>query len=391
MANRRKVLVGMSGGVDSSLSAALLLEQGYDVIGAFMKNWSGSTKVCDETEEFQECDWRTERRDAMRVAAQLGIPFLTFDFEREYREKVVDYMVREYAVGRTPNPDVMCNKFMKFDLFMREADKLGCDFVATGHYARIEESPVFIGSRCRLATAKVLLAGVDVNKDQSYFLCQMPREVLPRVLFPVGGMLKSQVREEAKKRGLVVADKKDSQGVCFIGEFNMTEFLQDYIEKKPGKIVDTNGKEVGDHQGLPFYTIGQREGLEIGGLKTPYYVVGKNAERNEIIVSSNFHEALYRTELTASEMNWLVEPVFASEAKQSNDQEIASSAGSLLAKTIKCQARIRYRQPLEKCAVDLLEDRRLHVTFDKLQRAVTPGQFIVLYDSDVVLGGAVIE
>ncbi len=346
----------MSGGVDSSLSAALLLEQGYDVIGAFMKNWSGSTKVCDETEEFQECDWRTERRDAMRVAAQLGIPFLTFDFEREYREKVVDYMVREYAVGRTPNPDVMCNKFMKFALFVKEADKLGCEFVATGHYARIKNKVV-------------LMAGTDPNKDQSYFLCQIPREVLHRVIFPVGDMLKSQVRDEARARGLVVADKKDSQGVCFIGEFDMTEFLQDYIEKKPGKIVDTNGKEVGDHQGLPFYTIGQREGLEIGGLKTPYYVVEKNAERNEIIVSSNFHEALYRTELTATDMNWLV------------DSRVSFS----------CHARIRYRQPLEQCEVKILDDSRLNVKFDKPQRAVTPGQFIVFYDGDVVIGGAVIE
>ncbi len=352
----------MSGGVDSSLSAALLLEAEYEVIGGFMKNWSGSTKVCDGTEEFQECDWRTERRDAMRVAAQLGIPFLTFDFEAEYRAKVVDYMVKTYAAGRTPNPDVMCNKFMKFDLFMREADKLGCDFVATGHYARVE--------RISGATVPRLMAGIDPNKDQSYFLCQMPREALKRVLFPVGDMLKPQVREEAEKRGLVVAGKKDSQGVCFIGEINMTEFLQEYIEKKPGKIVDMNGKVVGDHDGLAFYTIGQREGLEIGGLPTPYYVVAKNAERNELVVSSNFHEALYRTELTATEMNWLVDAP---------------------ASPFHCSARIRYRQPLETCEVIVGEDGRLHVTFDKPQRAVTPGQFIVFYDGDVVIGGAVIE
>ena len=358
-----KVLVGMSGGVDSSLSAALLLEQGYEVIGGFMKNWSGSTKTSDETEEFIECDWRSERRDAMRVAAQLGIPLMTFDFEKEYRQKVVDYMVKEYASGRTPNPDVMCNKFMKFDLFMREADRLGCEYVATGHYARIETS---IGG----ATTPRLMAGVDPNKDQSYFLCQMPHEALARVLFPVGEMTKPQVRAEAKKRDLSVADKKDSQGVCFIGEINMTEFLQDYIEKKPGKILDTEGREVGEHQGLPFYTIGQREGLEIGGLQTPYYVVAKNADRNELIVSSNFHEALYRSELTATEMNWLVD--------HSSD-------------TFNCQARIRYRQPLESCRVEALNDGRLQVKFDKPQRAVTPGQFIVFYNGEVVIGGAVIE
>lgn len=369
--HKPKVLVGMSGGVDSSLSAALLLEQGYEVIGAFMKNWSGSTKTTDNSEEFIECDWRSERRDAMRVAAQLGIPFLTFDFEKEYRAKVVDYMVKTYAAGRTPNPDVMCNKFMKFDLFIKEADKLGCDFVATGHYARTIPSPLDIRARSTdmKNTDVKLLAGLDPNKDQSYFLCQMPREALHRVLFPVGGMLKPKVREEAAKRGLVVAHKKDSQGVCFIGEINMTEFLQDYIDKKPGRIVTTSGEAVGDHQGLPFYTIGQREGLEIGGLETPYYVVGKNAERNEIIVSSNFHEALYRMELTASEMNWLID----------------RPSG-----TFTCSARIRYRQPLEKCTVTIVGDK-LHVTFDQPQRAVTPGQFIVFYDGDVVLGGAVID
>ncbi|MEK7105340.1 MAG: tRNA 2-thiouridine(34) synthase MnmA [Patescibacteria group bacterium] len=357
MDNRKpKVLVGMSGGVDSSLSAALLLEQGYEVIGGFMKNWTGSTKVVEGTEEFIECDWRTERRDAMRVAAQLGIPFMTFDFEKEYRQKVVDYMVKEYAAGRTPNPDVMCNKFMKFDLFMKEADKLGCAFVATGHYARMEDGK--------------LLAGVDPNKDQTYFLCQMPREVLKRVLFPVGGMLKTDVRTEAEKRNLVVAGKKDSQGVCFIGEINMTEFLQDYIEKKPGKIVTTSGELVGDHEGLPFYTIGQREGLKIGGLETPYYVVAKNAERNELVVSSNFHEALFRDELVASEMNWLVEPKLS---------------------VFTCSARIRYRQPLEQCNVGVVDNGKLQVTFATPQRAVTPGQFIVFYDDDVVIGGAVIQ
>ena len=361
-----KVLVGMSGGVDSSLSAALLLEQGYEVIGAFMKNWSGSTKVSEDTEEFVECDWRSERRDAMRVAAQLGIPFLTFDFEKEYRQKVVDYMVAEYAVGRTPNPDVMCNKFMKFDLFVKEADKLGCDYVATGHYARQVDGQ--------------LLAGLDPNKDQSYFLCHMPREVLSRVLFPVGGMLKSEVREAARARGLVVAEKKDSQGVCFIGEINMMEFLKERIPENPGDIVfkgpspgDGESRVLGQHRGLAFYTIGQREGLNIGGLETPYYVVEKRAETNELVVSSNFHEALYRTELIATEMNWLI-PI----------TQLPNYA-------ITCRARIRYRQPLEACTVQVLEDGRLHVKFEKPQRAVTPGQFIVFYDGDVVLGGAVIE
>ncbi len=351
-AKKPKVLVGMSGGVDSSLSAALLLEQGFEVIGGFMKNWSGSTKVCEGTEEFKECDWRDERRDAMRVAAQLGIPLLTFDFENAYRANVVDYMVAEYEAGRTPNPDVMCNKFMKFDLFVKEADKLGCEYVATGHYARQENGK--------------LLAGSDPNKDQSYFLCQMPREVLPRVLFPVGGMLKPDVRREAEERGLVVADKPDSQGVCFIGEINMTAFLQERIPKKPGKIVTTDGVIVGDHDGIAFYTIGQREGLKIGGLATPYYVVAKNAERNELVVSSNFHEELYKDELEVADMNWLVDP-----------------------KEGEFTARIRYRQPLETCQLTMNGDT-LHIKFKTPQRAVTPGQFIVFYDGEIVLGGGVI-
>lgn len=381
MVEKPKVLVGMSGGVDSSLSAALLLEQGYEVIGAFMKNWSNGAELRMGNEysnyEFAECDWRSERRDAMRVAAQLGIPFLTFDFEKEYRENVVDYMVREYAAGRTPNPDVMCNKFMKFDLFVKEADKLGCGFVATGHYARVGESGV--GE----SKAKVLLSGLDLNKDQSYFLCQMPREVLSRVIFPVGAITKPEVREEARKRGLVVAEKKDSQGVCFIGEINMTEFLKERIPETPGNIVfkgpspgDGENRVLGQHRGLAFYTIGQREGLNIGGLEMPYYVVEKRPKTNELVVSSNFHEALYRDELIASQMNWLV------------DSEIASASG--LAKTLKCCARIRYRQPLERCTVTANGDK-LHVKFDKPQRAVTPGQFIVFYDHDVVIGGAVIQ
>ena len=382
------VFVGMSGGVDSSLSVALLLEQGYEVIGAFMKNWSGSTKTCDDTEEFQECDWKNERRDAMRVAAQLDIPFLTFDFEKKYREKVVDFMIKEYEAGRTPNPDVLCNKYMKFDLFVKEADKLGCDFVATGHYARTS----VIASEGKQSTLdteiassatpprndKQLLVGKDQNKDQSYFLCQIPREILSRVIFPIGEMTKPEVRAEAKKRGLPVANKKDSQGVCFIGEINMTEFLQERIQKHPGKIVTIDGTSVGDHQGLPFYTIGQREGLQIGGLQTPYYVVAKDAEKNELVVSSNFHEALFKTELEVTEMNWLVSdlPLFKGEVE---------GVGILC-----CQARIRYRQPLEECEVKVEGDRLL-VTFKKPQRAVTPGQFIVFYDGDVVLGGGIIS
>jgi tRNA-specific 2-thiouridylase len=345
---KHKVLVGMSGGVDSSVTAALLLEQGFDVIGAFMKNWSG------RLEDEVECGWKTERRDAMRVAAQLGIPFMTFDFEKEYRRDVVDYMFREFEAGRTPNPDVMCNKFVKFDLFVKEADKLGCDFVATGHYARVENGKILMGS--------------DPNKDQTYFLWAIPPGVLPRVLFPVGGMIKSEVREKARELELSVADKKDSVGICFVGEVNMKEFLKEKIADKPGEIVTTEGKSIGRHDGVMFYTIGQREGMGIGG-GTPYYVVGKDIEKNQLVVSSNFHPSLFRSELTAFQANWFRKP------------EIGK----------KIQARIRYRQPVADCEITRMENDRVHVRFHEPQRAVTPGQSIVFYDGEEMLGGAIIE
>lgn len=376
-AQKPKVLVGMSGGVDSSLSAALLLEQGYEVIGAFMKNWSGTVlgPSCADPEkvgeEYAECDWRDERRDAMRVASQLGIPFLTLDFEKEYRELVVEYMFREFQAGRTPNPDVMCNKFVKFDLFVREADKLGCQFVATGHYARVGQ---VVGSRQsasgspRLpATDYRLLKGLDDNKDQTYFLWAIPPAVLPRVLFPVGHLPKPEVRKMAAERGIITAEKPDSTGICFVGEVDIKKFLQARIKDKPGNIVTTEGKVVGQHDGITFYTIGQRHGLNVGG-GMPYYVVGKNIEKDELIVSSAFHPALFRAELTAIQANWFRRP----------------AEGS------KVEARIRYRQPVAPCTIRF-EGERVLVRFDEPQRAVTPGQSIVFYDGEEMLGGAIIE
>lgn len=349
----------MSGGVDSSASAVLLLEAGYEVIGAFMKNWSGTVEgpSCADAEkvgeEFSECGWREERRDAMRVAAHLGIPFLTFDFEKEYREQVVEYLFAEYAAGRTPNPDVMCNKRVKFDLFVKEADKLDCDFVATGHYARIEDGRILMGS--------------DDNKDQTYFLWAIPPAVLPRVLFPVGHLPKSEVREIARCAGLLTADKKDSTGICFVGEVDIREFLQARLPKDPGPIVTTDGITIGEHEGLAFFTIGQRHGINIGG-GTPYYVVDKQRETKTLVVSSNFHPALYRRELVAREANWF---------------RLPSSA-------FRCEARVRYRQPVAWCEVKVNEDS-VTVTFDEPQRAVTPGQSIVFYDGDEMIGGAVIQ
>lgn len=361
---KQKVLLGMSGGVDSSVAAVLLLEEGYEVIGAFMKNWSGDVhgpEVKDKDqvgEAFEECGWKAERRDAMRVAAALDIPFMTFDFEKEYRRDVVEYMFAEYKKGRTPNPDVMCNKFMKFDLFLREADALGCDFVATGHYARID----------RTSDQIKILSGVDDNKDQTYFLWAINPDTLPRILFPLGHLHKPEVRKIAEKHNLIVADKKDSTGICFVGEVNMREFLQARIPQKPGKIVTTEGKVVGEHEGIFFYTIGQRQGLNIGGGE-PYYVVEKNIEKNELVVTSNFHPALFKKELTADGCNWFHIP------KTPFD----------------CLARTRHRQDKQKCTIQSIEVDTVRVTFDTEQRAITPGQSIVFYDEDEMIGGAIIQ
>lgn len=352
----------MSGGVDSSVSAVLLMEQGYEVIGGFMKNWSDKTQ--DNSSE--ECSWRTERRDAMRVAAQLGIEFYTFDFEDEYRKLVYEYMISEYKAGRTPNPDVLCNKYMKFDLFMREADKLGCEFVATGHYARV--------TRDADGTTH-LFAGLDQNKDQSYFLCQLTQPQLKRVLFPIGELEKSAVREVARKHELVVADKKDSQGICFVGKVDMQDFLEARIQPHEGSIVTTSGEVIGQHRGFEFYTIGQRGGLGIGG-GTPYYVVERKPEANEVIVAvGDADPALFKSELVAINLTETVEGYFAKYADQ------------------KISARIRYRQPLADCKFSTSINHQpstINVSFDHPQRAVAPGQFIAFYVGEELIGSGII-
>ena len=340
--SKTKVLLGMSGGVDSSVSAAILIEHGYEVIGAFMKNWS-------------DCQWRTDKRDAARVAAQLGIAFVTFDFEDEYREKVVENLFEESQAGRTPNPDVLCNKYIKFDRFVQEADRLGCKYVATGHYAQIKDGQ--------------LIAGHDKNKDQTYFLWAMPPEILPRVLFPIGDMEKPDVRAKALELDMEVATKKDSTGICFVGEVDMKKFLQERLPKDPGNVVTIDGEVIGTHEGLAFYTIGQRHGLNIGGGE-PWYVVEKRAETKEIVVASNFHPSLFKPGLTARQLNWFDEPKNYPHA---------------------CKARIRYRQNLQDCVIESSDGGVVQVTFDQPQRAVTPGQSIVFYDSDQVLGGGIID
>ncbi len=356
----KKVLVGMSGGVDSSVTAALLLEQGYDVIGAFMKNWSGdssgpSCKNPDNVgQEFEECGWKDEMRDAARVAAKLGISFTTFDFEKEYRQDVIDYMFREFEDGRTPNPDVMCNKYIKFDLFYKEAIKLGCDYVATGHYARIQNGKI--------------LKGIDDNKDQTYFLWAIDKKVLPKILFPIGEMRKPEVRNKARKLGLIVADKKDSTGICFVGEVNIREFLETRIKNDPGNIVTTDGVELGKHKGISYYTIGQRHGLDIGG-GDPYYVVEKRKGTKELVVASQYHPSLFKKAIKAKDLNWF------------RDVDMP----------FKCQARIRYRQKVQDCKIMSLVNGEVDVLFSEPQRAVTSGQSIVFYDGDEMVGGGIIQ
>lgn len=359
-----KVLLGMSGGVDSSVSAVLLLEQGYEVIGGFMKNWS-------TTDDGEECEWRRERRDAMRVAGQLGLKFYTFDFEEQYRSKVYEYMITEYKAGRTPNPDVLCNKYMKFDLFLKEAEKLGCDFIATGHYARkaVTPPPYQGGGKGEVSH---LLTGLDDAKDQSYFLCQLNQEQLKRSLFPIGHLEKSKVREIARQHDLFVADKKDSQGICFVGQVDMQQFLEARIPPHEGNIVTTDGRVLGRHRGFEFYTIGQRGGLGVGG-GAPLYVVDRKPDTNEVVVAQGPDDpALFRSELVATNLT----------------ETIPGNLDRAIGKEI--HARIRYRQPLAQCTIERIDSESIHVRFDVPQRAIAPGQFVAFYVGEELVGSGVI-
>lgn len=317
-----------------------------------MKNWS-------DEDERGDCGWRAERRDAMRVAATLGIPFVTYDFEKEYRERITEYMVREYKAGRTPNPDVLCNNLVKFDLLLDRAIRDGADGIATGHYARISRTDS--GSR--------LLAGRDPDKDQSYFLHRLDQAQLSRALFPLGELTKKDVRRTAVERGLPTAEKKDSQGLCFVGRVNMKEFLSRYTDDHPGPIVSISGKELGRHDGMTHFTIGQRHGIGLGGGE-PVYVVGRDMEKNALIVARGEDPPeLYRKELEVRDTHWI--------------------SGSAPEMPHKCTARIRYRQPLQSVSIGSAAGG-YKVTFIEPQRAVTPGQFAVFYDGEVCLGGGVI-
>ena len=394
----KRVVVGLSGGVDSSVTAHLLKVQGYEVIGLFMKNWHD-----DSVTISNECPWLEDSNDAMIVAEKLGIPFQVVDLSNQYKERIVDYMFDEYRKGRTPNPDVLCNREIKFDVFMDIALKLGADFVATGHYCRkgeeiIDNKPVY-----------KLLAGKDGNKDQSYFLCQLSQEQLAKAMFPIGELTKPEVREIAKKANLITAEKRDSQGLCFIGKVRLPEFLQQKLQPKEGKIVAIpkdfkqytkaipkfenkaaelayfstkfsynieDGKVVGKHQGAHYFTKGQRKGLDVGGTKEALYVIETDVHTNTIYTGEGKnHQGLYRNVLfvSAKELHWI-------------RKDLTLKNGEIM----QVEARIRYRQPLEKATLHKVECG-LFVAFENKQSAIQEGQFVAWYQHEELLGSGVIS
>lgn len=394
----KRVIIGLSGGVDSSVAAYLLKEQGYEVIGLFMKNWHDDSVTISD-----ECPWLDDSNDAMLVADKLGIPFQTVDLSEQYKERIVDYMFDEYQKGRTPNPDVLCNREIKFDVFMKIALDLGADFVATGHYCRkgtLEKDGKEIYQ---------LLAGVDNTKDQSYFLCQLSQEQLSKALFPIGELTKQEVRKIAKAQDLITADKKDSQGLCFIGKVRLPEFLQQKLKPKEGTIVEvssdarvyqqetpdftnkndelaylarktkyqsSDGKIVGKHQGAHYFTKGQRKGLAVGGTAKPLFVIETDVDENVIYTGQgNDHPGLLKKALFVNpdEVHWIRE-----------DLKLE------IGKTMDVMARIRYRQPLQKATLHQM-DNGLYVVFDELQSAITEGQFVAWYLDDELVGSGVIS
>lgn len=349
MSHKKKVVIGMSGGVDSSVSALLLKEQGYEVIGLYMKNWEDKDGSCPGVEDYE---------DVIRVCDRLQIPCYTINFVQEYWDSVFSHFIEELKLGYTPNPDVLCNREIKFKALFQKAKELGADDLATGHYAKTHDGSLFRSH--------------DLNKDQTYFLYTLKKEVLEQVLFPVGHLNKKEVRALAQSYGLATAEKKDSTGICFIGERPFREFLGNYIAYKEGDFETLSGKVVGKHQGVSFYTIGQRKGLKIGGPGQAWFVVGKDVSRNVVFVEQgNDHPALYRSSLIAIEASWI--------------------AGESPPFPFKCTAKIRYRQEDQACTVESDANNRLVVSFDRPQRAVTPRQAIVFYQGPLCLGGASIS
>lgn len=387
-----RVVVGLSGGVDSSVAAYLLKEQGYDVVGVFMKNWHD-----DSVTISKECPWLDDSNDAMIVAQHLGIPFQAIDLSVPYKQRIVDYMFAEYQAGRTPNPDVLCNREIKFDIFLSTALKLGAQYVATGHYAR-KATTVVDGK-----TVYRLLAGNDNNKDQSYFLCQLTQGQLARSLFPLGELSKPEVRALASRAGLITAGKKDSQGLCFVGKVHLPEFLQQRLKPQKGNVIEvpaesdvfnvvhgddldeisrpyplapSSGKVVGQHNGAHFYTIGQRRGLNIGGYPEPLFIIGTDTTKNIVYAGmGEDHPGLFRKGLfvPTGDVHWI-------------RKDLALKVGE----TARFHARIRYRQPLESCTLTRRENG-LYVIFDRPQRGITPGQFVAWYDGEELLGSGVIQ
>jgi len=394
----KRVVVGLSGGVDSSVAAFILQQQGYEVIGLFMKNWHD-----DSVTISNECPWLEDSNDALLVAEKLGIPFQTVDLSEEYKEKIVDYMFNEYEKGRTPNPDVLCNREIKFDVFMKIAMSLGADYVATGHYCRKTE--IDINGK----TVYQLKAGADTNKDQSYFLCQLSQEQLAKSLFPIGELTKPEVREIAAQMDLVTADKKDSQGLCFIGKVRLPEFLQQKLQPKEGLIIqiDKNdaiynldkrddlvleeklkaeaskipytpemGKVVGKHQGAHYFTTGQRKGLNVGGTTDPLFIISTNVETNTIYTGlTSQHPGLFKEALKIEnqEVHWI-----------RNDLALANG------ESVEYMVRIRYRQPLQKATLHQF-DNAMYIEFEEPQSAITEGQFAAWYLGDELIGSGVIS
>lgn len=395
----KKVVVGLSGGVDSSVAAYLLKQQGYEVIGLFMKNWHDDSVTISD-----ECPWLEDSNDALLVAEKLGIPFQTVDLSEQYKERIVDYMFAEYERGRTPNPDVLCNREIKFDVFMDIALSLGADYVATGHYCRKGELNDLHGT-----THYQLLSGKDPNKDQSYFLCQLSQEQLSKTLFPIGELLKPEVRAIAAEQDLITAEKKDSQGLCFIGKVRLPDFLQQQLEQKKGLIVEipadfdvynlkltsfeskeeeleqaskafsyglTDGKIVGEHIGAHFFTVGQRKGLNVGGTSEPLFVIATDVKENIIYTGQGkSHPGLYRLALKidASEMHWV-------------RKDLMLKVGE----SLEVMARIRYRQPLQKATLYSF-DKASYLSFDEPQSAITEGQFAAVYLGEELIASGVIN